>query len=188
MDGASTVRHPLAEEVAPGERPQSRIGFDLDAAPPLSRAEYWAFLYAAALLVLLTVIPRPSDQRPRGPRGKATGAFGTVRSSDEPRIVQQKRAYEPGRGRGAEAPRQIPWRGWIDILWRTYQQIGEDRLLAVAAGVVFYGLLALFPAVTALVSFYGLFASASAINDHLSSLSGILPSSAVDIIHEQIVR
>src|SRR6202044_687308 len=30
--------------------------------------------------------------------------------------------------------------------------------------------------------------SASAINDHLSSLSGILPSSAVDIIHEQIVR
>jgi membrane protein len=64
--------------------------------------------------------------------------------------------------------------------------IGEDRLLAVAAGVVFYGLLALFPAVTALVSFYGLFANASAINDHLSSLGGILPSSAVDILHEQI--
>jgi len=88
----------------------------------------------------------------------------------------------------ADAPWQIPWRGWKDILWRTYQQIGEDRLLAVAAGVVFYGLLAIFPALTALVSLYGLFAKASTINDHLSMAAGILPGGAVDIIHEQITR
>jgi membrane protein len=73
-------------------------------------------------------------------------------------------------------------------LWRTYQQIGENRLLAVAAGVVFYGLLALFPAITAVVSLYGVFANASSVNDQLSSLGGILPSSAVDIVHEQIGR
>jgi YihY family inner membrane protein len=77
---------------------------------------------------------------------------------------------------------------WKDILWRTYQQIGEDRLLAVAAGVVFYALLALFPAITALVSLYGLFANASAMNDHLAGLGGILPTNAVDIVHEQIAR
>jgi membrane protein len=59
-------------------------------------------------------------------------------------------------------------------------------LLAVAAGVVFYGLLALFPAITAAVSLYGLFANASTINDQLSGLGGILPGSAVDIVHEQI--
>jgi hypothetical protein len=35
-------------------------------------------------------------------------------------------------------------------------------LLAIAAGIVFYGLLAVFAAVTAFVSLYGLFASASA--------------------------
>jgi membrane protein len=29
------------------------------------------------------------------------------------------------------------WQGWKDLFWRTYEQIGEDRLLAVAAGVVF---------------------------------------------------
>jgi membrane protein len=96
------------------------------------------------------------------------------------------RASEPGRGRHADAPWQIPLRGWKDILWRTYQQISEDRLLAVAAGVVFYGLLALFPAITAAVSLYGLFANASTINDQLSGLGGILPGSAVDIVHEQI--
>ena len=81
-----------------------------------------------------------------------------------------------------------PWKGWKDIFWRTYQQIGEDRLLAVAAGVVFYGLLAVFPAVTALVSLYGLFASPAAISEQLALLSGILPDSAVEILREQIGR
>jgi membrane protein len=46
-------------------------------------------------------------------------------------------------------------RGWKDIFWRTYQRINDNRLLAVAAGAVFYGLLALFPGITALVSLYG---------------------------------
>ena len=67
-------------------------------------------------------------------------------------------------------------------------QIGEDRLLAVAAGVVFYGLLALFPAVTAFVSLYGLFAKASTINEHLSLVSGLMPGGGVEIIQEQVNR
>jgi membrane protein len=91
-------------------------------------------------------------------------------------------------GRHAVTPWQIPWRGWKDILIRTYEQINEDRLLAVAAGVVFYGLLALFPAITAIVSCYALFAKASTINDHLSMLSGILPGGAFDIVKEQVGR
>jgi hypothetical protein len=66
-----------------------------------------------------------------------------------------------GRGRRAVAPWQILWKGWKDILVRTYEQLDEDRVLAVAAGVVFYGLLALFPAITALVSCYALFAKGS---------------------------
>jgi membrane protein len=102
--------------------------------------------------------------------------------------VQHERAHEPGRGRHAGSPWQIPWKGWKDIFWRTYKQISEDRLLAVAAGVVFYGLLAVFPAVTAFVSLYGLFASTSAISDHLSIAAGILPEGAVDILREQIGR
>jgi membrane protein len=118
----------------------------------------------------------------------ATGAFETGRSTDEPVAAQHERAQESGRGRHAQAPWQIPWQGWKDILWRTYEQIGEDRLLAVAAGVVFYGLLAVFPAVTALVSLYGLFASPSTISDELSFLAGIFPQGAVDILREQIGR
>ena len=67
-------------------------------------------------------------------------------------------------------------------------QTSEDRLLAIAAGVVFYGLLALFPAVTALVSCYGLFAKPDTINDHLSFLEGVMPAEAYSIVQDQIAR
>jgi membrane protein len=92
------------------------------------------------------------------------------------------------RGRQATSPWQIPWKGWKDILIRTYQQLDEDRVLPVAAGVVFYGLLALFPAITALVSSYALFAKPSTINDHLSLLSGVLPGGAFEIVKDQVDR
>jgi membrane protein len=114
--------------------------------------------------------------------------LGAARSSEEPRAAQHARARDPVRGRYASSPWQIPLRGWKDILRRTYERIGEDRLLAVAAGVVFYGLLALFPAMTALVSLYGLFAKASTINEHLSAAGGLLPASAMSIFQDQVNR
>ena len=95
---------------------------------------------------------------------------------------------DAGRGRDAVSPWQIPWKGWKDILIRTYQQFGEDRLLAVAAGVVFYGLLALFPAITAIVSSYALFAKGSTIAEHMSMLSGILPEGGLGIVRDQVDR
>ena len=95
---------------------------------------------------------------------------------------------EGGRGRHAVSPWQIPWKGWKDILLRTYEQMNDDRLLAVAAGVVFYGLLALFPAITALVSCYALFAKGSTINEHLASLGTLLPGGAMDIVRDQVDR
>jgi len=150
----------------------------------------WPLLCSALLVgVVVTgdVIRAYSRQRLRT-TAHGTGAFGAGRSTDEPLGLQRARGSEPGRGRHARAPWHIPWKGWKDIFWRTYQQIGEDRLLAVAAGVVFYGLLAVFPAVTALVSLYGLFASPAAISDQLALLSGILPDSAVEILREQIGR
>jgi membrane protein len=150
----------------------------------------WPLLCSALLVGMLVAgdLIR-AYRRPRlAAQEHGTGAFGTSRSTDEPHGLQLTRAGEPGRGRHAQAPRQIPWKGWKDIFWRTYRQIGEDRLLAVAAGVVFYGLLAVFPAVTALVSLYGLFASPAAISGQLALLSGILPDSAVEILREQIGR
>jgi len=144
--------------------------------PPL-----WASLL---VLVGVTAIATQLEDAHRA----ATGAYGTRRSTDEPRNWQEGRARQPGRGREATSPWHIPWQGWKDILWRTYQQISEDRLLAVAGGVAFYGLLALFPAITAFVSFYGLFTSSATISDHLSTISDLVPDAAFNIIREQINR
>ena len=97
-------------------------------------------------------------------------------------------AMQLGHGRHAKSPFAIPWAGWKDILWRTYQRIDDDRLLATAGGVVFFGLLAIFPAVTALVSSYGLFADPSTISSNLHSLAMLLPEGAFQIVEDQVTR
>lgn len=97
-------------------------------------------------------------------------------------------AAQPGRGRSARYPWHIPWVGWKDILWRTYAQISEDRLLAVAAGVVFYGLLAIFPAISAFVSIYGLFADPQTVEGTVSLLAEVIPADAMGPIEEQVDR
>jgi len=95
---------------------------------------------------------------------------------------------DDGRGRSAEKPSDIPAKGWKDILLRVYRGISDDRILANAAAVAFYALLALFPAIAALVSIYGLFADPASIEQQLDSISAILPGGAVDVIRDQLHR
>ena len=92
------------------------------------------------------------------------------------------------RGETAQTPTQIPARGWMEIIARVWAQIGKDRVVAVAAGVTFYALLAIFPMVTALVSVYGFVADPVTINEHLRAISSVLPGGAIDIIAEQVTR
>jgi membrane protein len=75
-----------------------------------------------------------------------------------------------------------------EILLGTYARINRDRILATAAGVVFYGLLAIFPAITALVSSYGLFADPSTITENVQSLAVMLPSDSLAIVQDEIQR
>ncbi|MBN9058533.1 MAG: YihY/virulence factor BrkB family protein, partial [Rhizobiales bacterium] len=93
---------------------------------------------------------------------------------------------EPGRGRLANAPAEIPARGWKDILWRVWESSLEDRVLTVAGGMAFFCLLAIFPGLSALVTLYGLVADNSTISSHLSSLAFVLPAGAFELISDQI--
>jgi uncharacterized BrkB/YihY/UPF0761 family membrane protein len=56
-----------------------------------------------------------------------------------------------------------------DIALRTFRDVGENRIMRVSAGITFFALFAICPAVAALVSVYGLVADASTINDQLAS-------------------
>lgn len=96
------------------------------------------------------------------------------------------RAREPGRGREASTPADIPARGWKDILWRMLWSIPENRILSTSGGVAFFALLAVFPAIATVVSLYGLFADTSTIRGHLSLLAGILPAGVLEFIGAQI--
>ena len=92
------------------------------------------------------------------------------------------------RGRSAERPSEIPALGWKDILLRVYNGISDDQILANAAGVTYYALLALFPGIAAVVSIYGLFADPNSIVSHVDTMAGFAPGGAIDVIRDQLTR
>src|SRR3954470_21940848 len=100
----------------------------------------------------------------------------------------RQRAAEPGRGRGAKSPEEIPGRGWVDIVWRVIASIPQDRVSATAGGVAFFALLSVFPGLATVVSLYGLFADVSTISHHLTVLSGLLPSGVLDLLGQEMAR
>ncbi len=82
--------------------------------------------------------------------------------------------------------RRHPGARLVAIVKRVAGKISEDRLLAEAAGVTFYALLAVFPALAALVSLYGLFADPTTIADQIKGMSGVLPGGGMSIITQQV--
>lgn len=95
---------------------------------------------------------------------------------------------EPGRGRTASFPMQIPLRGWRDICLRTLKAFFADRVLSVAAGVTFYALLAVFPSISALISLYGLVLDPSGLQEQMQAASWVLPSGAIEVMRNQALR
>ena len=89
-------------------------------------------------------------------------------------------------GAGATTPTQIPASGWWSVIKRTVVGFNDDRLMTEAAGVTFYTLLALFPAIATLISLYGLIADPATIATQLQSARGIVPSGGLDIIKGQV--
>jgi membrane protein len=155
--------------------------------PPQSTL--WTVLLGLVLLRLVTAKRREPFQEVAFGRKPAEKAGNESKAgSHKGREAEEKTVTERDRGRAATKPSEIPAKGWKDILWRVYQEMNEDRILAVAAGVTFYTLLAIFPGIAALVSSYGLFADAATINDHLATLSGFLPGGALEIIGDQVKR
>lgn len=132
--------------------------------------------------------PAPIVRRPADRKAGHSQQQPDVGFSGKEHANPQTVAMEKGRGRKAEKPWEIPEKGWKDILWRVYEEFGKDRVTSVAAGITYYALLAIFPAIAALVSIYGLFADPATIQNHLSAMSGIFPGGAIEIIGEQVKR
>jgi membrane protein len=99
------------------------------------------------------------------------------KNSDKQREGQTPRPgkNQNDRGRMAEKPSQIPMKGWRDIALRVKAQLATDNINIVAAGVAFYGFLALFPTMAAMLSLYGLIVDPHAVEQQLAQLATILP-------------
>ncbi len=138
------------------------------------RSIVWTLALATALVGLVALPKRSTHSAPAARVGDSSGARRPSPSHDG-RAAHAVAQAEPERGRRATRPTEIPAKGWKDIALRTYRDIGENRIALVSAGVTFFALLAIFPAIAALVSVYGLVADASTINEQLVSLQGILP-------------
>lgn len=115
-------------------------------------------------------------------------ALASRRPDARERAYAAKARAHSQQGASATAPTDIPPRGWWEIARRTYEEVNRDRVQAVAAGVTFYSLLALFPALTAFVSLYGLVNDPASIGDHIATLDAFLPTGATEFLRDQITR
>ena len=92
-------------------------------------------------------------------------------------IPRKALAAPPERSAGPAPFATAPHRphSWRDVASQIWTNIGCHRVMAIAAGVTFYALLAIFPAIAAVVTLYGLFADTHTIVTQLNSLAGVLP-------------
>jgi membrane protein len=116
-----------------------------------------------------------------GGLGAAAGGGPSASHETDPRAVAGD-----GRGRDAETPQQIPAKGWLDIAKRTMKEAKQDQIPLLAAGVAFYTLLSLFPAIIAAVSIYGLVADPQTVRDQIDNLTKMLSPETAKIIGDQI--
>jgi membrane protein len=89
-------------------------------------------------------------------------------------------------GIDAEKPTEIPWRGWKQIVKRSWAEHKADNMPIIAGGVAFFGFLSIFPALIALISIYGMVASPETVARQVEELSAQLPDDAAQLIGEQL--
>ena len=129
-------------------------------------------------------VARPSADAEPHPGGSA----GNRSAGDPP--GRAAAVARPGAGpafdEGPKAKSSVRGKGVWQITQRVYAGFMSDRIMTEAAGVTFYALLALFPAIATLVSLYGFFADPSVVAQQLQAASGVIPSGGLDIIEAQV--
>src|SRR5271166_2184575 len=74
----------------------------------------------------------------------------------------------------------------LQVLVNVWKSISEDNISLLAAGVAFYMLLAIFPALVFIVAMFGLLTDPDQVRQWLVSLKGVLPSEAWNAIDAQV--
>ena len=125
--------------------------------------------------------PTGSSSSPEGDRDPTEGSEKRCLGSDSMMDMEQE-----DHGRQAGSPRRVPWRGWKDVLVHVKAEAKDDRVTLLAAGVAFYALLALVPALVALVSLYGLLADPAEVERQVEDVLGATPTEVRELVTSQL--
>ncbi len=71
------------------------------------------------------------------------------------------------------------------MLWRVKREVVANRITMLAAGVAFYAMLALFPAIAAIISLWALLLEPQDMARQIGELSGYMPPGAARLVQEQ---
>jgi membrane protein len=102
------------------------------------------------------------------------------------RTASAGRDASDDRGRHASTPTEVPARGWLDVAKRVKAEAKTDQVPLLAAGVAFFALLALVPALVALISLYGLVADPEDITTQVDDALAAAPTEVRDMIGQQL--
>lgn len=122
-----------------------------------------------------------AGREPSATRGRA-GSADEVEDSSE----GEKPGTRPGIG--AEDPTDVPAQGWKQILLRVKDESKRDNVPLLGAGVAFYALLALVPALVAIVSIYGLVASPADVQRQISDSLSAAPAEVRSLLEQQLTN
>ena len=88
------------------------------------------------------------------------------------------------------APDWLKKSGSARSLWtisnRVVTRIADDNLMLIAAGIAFYGMFAVFPALGALVSIYGLFGDTHVVQSQVQQLTVLLPRETAMLLNDSL--
>jgi YihY family inner membrane protein len=90
--------------------------------------------------------------------------------------------------RSAVSPWQMPLSAWVAVAKRTWAETSGDNIGLIAAGVAFYGFLALVPLLGAIVLVYGLAAEPATVMRDMTQLTSVMPQDIAKLVGEQLMN
>jgi membrane protein len=120
---------------------------------------------------------------------KGVSPFANNRRASEQRAAHSERDASSPDGRlpiDAVQSEDIKVKTLLQIARNVVFRIGLDNLTLVAAGVAFYAMTAIFPAIAAFVSIYGLFADPNAVEKQIADFSGLLPPNSFKLLTDAL--
>ena len=77
--------------------------------------------------------------------------------------------------------------GLVQFFKLTFEEVGEDHVIAFAGNLTYKALFAVIPFFTFVLSLLGLFNADELVTETMGSLNGVLPGSATDFVKEQLL-